>query len=48
MSLNHIYQEFPEQRKDVVRQTVSRMAKSGLLDAPERGWYQSMKLKPTP
>jgi hypothetical protein len=48
VSLNHIYQEFPEQRKDVVRQTVSRMAKSGLLDAPERGWYQSMKLKPTP
>jgi DNA-binding transcriptional regulator PaaX len=29
-----------------VRMTLTRMVKAGALDAPERGFYQSMRFKP--
>jgi len=46
VSLRDIYKEFPEQRPETVRMTLTRMVKAGVIDAPERGWYQSMKYKP--
>jgi hypothetical protein len=46
VSLQGIYKEFSEQRPEVVRMTLSRMVKSNLIDAPERGQYQSMKYRP--
>lgn len=46
VSVQDVLKEFRDQRPENVRMTLSRMVKSGLIDAPERGWYQSSKLRP--
>jgi hypothetical protein len=46
VSVQDVLKEFRDQRPENVRMTLSRMVKSGVIDAPERGWYQSIKYRP--
>jgi archaellum biogenesis ATPase FlaH len=45
VSTRDILQEFRDQNAATVRMTLSRMVKSGQIDSPERGYYQSAKLR---
>jgi hypothetical protein len=45
-TLQGIYKEFPEQKPETVRMTLTRMVKSNLIDSPDRGLYQAMKYRP--
>lgn len=46
VTLQGIYKEFPEQKQETIRMTLTRMIKANLIDAPARGQYQSMKYRP--
>jgi hypothetical protein len=46
VGVQDILKEFRDQRPENVRMTLSRMVKAGILDSPERGWYQSTKFRP--
>jgi hypothetical protein len=48
VSIQDIMKEFKDQRPENVRMTLSRMYKAGVIDSPERGWYQALKYKKAP
>jgi hypothetical protein len=45
VSLQGIYKEFPEQKQETVRMTLTRMVKGRVIDSPSRSLYQAMKYK---
>lgn len=45
-SLQQILSEFKDQRPDNIRQTLTRLTKTGKIHSPSRGYYQSMKHAP--
>lgn len=46
VTLQGIYKEFPEQKPETIRMTLTRLYKAGQIDSPERSLYQAIKYKP--
>lgn len=46
VSTKDVLMEFRDQNPTTVRVTLTRMVKAGVVDSPDRGFYQSAKLRP--